>query len=46
MILPIKHMMGQQKQKQINKDNIRENRDRVDHDYNVRDKVMINNHAV
>ena len=30
---------------QINKDNIRKNRNRVDHDYKVVDKVMINNYA-
>ena len=30
----------------MNKDNIRENNKRVDHDYKVGDKVMINNHYV
>ena len=49
-IPPIKHtvdweLICQQKQTQINKDNIRKNRNRVDHDYNVRDKFMITNHA-
>ena len=51
MIIPIKHMMDwelirQRNQTQINKDNIRENRKRLDHGYKVRDKVMLNNHAV
>ena len=45
----IKNMVGwwllrQQKQVQINKDNIRRNRNRVDHNYNGEDKVMPNNH--
>ena len=31
---------------QINRDNTRENKYRVDYDYKVRDKVMPNNHAV
>ena len=31
---------------QINKDDICENNERVDYDYKVRDKVMLNNHAV
>ena len=34
-----------QKQKQIIKDNIRKNIKRVDHNYKVRDKVMLNSHA-
>ena len=50
MILLIKYkvdweLICQQKQTQINKDNIRENRNRVDHDYNAGDKVILNNHA-
>ena len=50
MILPIKHKVGwklirQKNQTQINKDNIRQNRKQVDHDYQVGDKVMLNNHA-
>ena len=31
---------------QINKDDICENNERVDYDYKVRDKVMLDNHAV
>ena len=47
VILPIKHMVDwelvrQEKQAQINKDNIRENIHRVDHDYKVRDNNMLN----
>ena len=50
MILPIKHKVGwesirKQKQTQINKDNIRKNNKRVDHEYKVGDKIMLNNHA-
>ena len=50
MILPIKHkvywqLTRQQKQTQINKDNIRKNRNRVDHDYKFGNKVMPNNHS-
>ena len=50
MIIPIKHkvdweLICQKNQTQINKDNIRKNRNRVDHDYKVRDKVMITNHT-
>ena len=30
---------------QINKDNIRKNRNQVDHDYKVGDKFMINNNT-
>ena len=50
MILLIKHtvdwkLICQQKQTQINRDNIRENIKRVDHDYKVGDKVMLNNNA-
>ena len=30
----------------INKDNIHENRNQVDHDYKVGDKVMLNSHAL
>ena len=51
IILPIKHMVYwklilQKKLSQINKDNIRKNRNRVDHNYKVGSKVMLNNHAV
>ena len=51
MILPIKHrvnreLIRQKNQAQINKDNIQENRNQVDHDYKVEDKFMLNNHAV
>ena len=50
MILPIKHtvdweLIRQQNHTQMNKYNIYENRNRVDHNYNVRDKVMLTNHA-
>ena len=50
MILLIKHMLDwklirQQNQTQINKDNIRENNKRVDHDYKFGDKVMLDNNA-
>ena len=38
-------LIRQQKQTQINKDNIRENIKRVDQDYKVRDKIMLNNHS-
>ena len=49
IILPINQLvywgsLRQQKQTQINKDNTRENRDRVDHDYKVGDNVMLTNH--
>ena len=51
MILLIKHkvdwvLIRQKKQTHIYKDNIHKNRNRFDHDYNVGDKVMLNNHAV
>ena len=51
MILPIKHKVNwesirQKKQTQINKDNIRKNINRVDHDYNSEDKVVLNNQTV
>ena len=36
----------QKNQTQINKDNIRKNRHRVDHHYKVVDKVMINKHTI
>ena len=50
MILPIKHklywkLIRQWKQRQVNKNNIRKNIERVDHEYKVRDKVIFNNHA-
>ena len=50
IILPIKHnvdwaLIRQQKQTQINKDNIRENNKIVGHDYKVGDKVFLNNHT-
>ena len=37
--------LRQKNQTQINKYNIRNNRNRVDHDYNVRDKGMPSNHT-
>ena len=50
MIIPRKHkvdweLICQRNQTKINKDNIRENIKIVDHDYKVRDKVMLNNNA-
>ena len=50
MILPTKHtlywkLIRQQNQTQINKDNMRENRNQVDHDYNIGVKVILNDHA-
>ena len=50
MILPIKHtvdweLIRQKNQTQINKYNIRNNRNQVDHDYIVRDKGMPSNHT-
>ena len=50
MILPIKYkvdweLTSQRKQTQINKYNTRGNIKRVDHEYKVGDKVMLNNHA-
>ena len=50
MILVIKYMVDQelilqQKQTEINKDNIRENRHRVDHNYKVGDNFMINKYT-
>ena len=49
MILPIKHKVDweltrQKKHKQINKYIIRKNIKRVDHNYKVVDRVMLNNH--
>ena len=38
-------LICQQKQKQINKDNISKNLKRVEHDYNVGDDFMLDNHA-
>ena len=38
-------LIRQQKQAQINKDNIRKNRNRVDQDYKVGDKVMLTKHT-
>ena len=51
MILPIKHKVNwesirQKKRTRINKDNIRKNINRVDHDYNAEDKVILDNHTV
>ena len=48
MIIPIKHavdqeLIRQRNQRQINKDNIRENINRVEHNYKVRDKFIIAN---
>ena len=50
IIILIKHtvdweLIRQQNQTQIDKDNIREIRSRVDHDYNFLDEVMLNDHA-
>ena len=50
MILPIKHrlyweLIHQKKQIQINRDNTRENKHRVDYDYKVGDKVILIHHA-
>ena len=50
MTLPIKHkvdwgLICQQNQMQINKDNIRKNNKGVDHDYKVRDKVVLDIYA-
>ena len=50
MILPIEHisnckLIWQNKQSQINDDNILENMSTVDYGYQVRDKVMIRNNA-
>ena len=49
MILPIKHrvdwgLIRQKKHTQINRDNARKNKHRVDYDYKVRDKVILTNH--
>ena len=38
-------LICQRNQTQINKDNIRENNKRVDHDYKIGDKVMLDNHV-
>ena len=51
MIPLIKHkvdweLIRQPKQKQINKDDISKNRNRVEHDYIVGSNVMLNNHSV
>ena len=51
MILQIKHtvdweLIRQQNQTQINEDNIHKNRNWVDHEYKVGDKVILNNHAL
>ena len=50
IILPIKHrvdweLIRQQKQTQINRDNARENKYRLDYDYKVGDKVMVTDHT-
>ena len=50
MIIPIKYtvdcdLIRQQKQAQIIKDNTHENRNQVDHDYKVRNKVMLIKHT-
>ena len=50
MILLIKQsvdweLIRQKKQTQINRDNARENKHRVEYDYKVRDKVMLNKHT-
>ena len=50
MIILIKHrvdweLIRQQKQTQINRDNTRDNKYRVDYDYKVGDKVMLTKHT-
>ena len=50
MILPTKHkvyweLKRQKKWTQIDRDNDRENKHRVDYDYKVGDKVMLTNHT-
>ena len=50
MIIPIKHtvdweLIRQQNQTQINKYDIRKNRNQVEHAYNVGYKVILNNHT-
>ena len=50
IILPIKHMVYwklilQKKLSQINKDNIRKNRNRVDQDYEIGDKVVLHKYT-
>ena len=50
IFVPIKYkvdweLIRQQKQTQINKDNICENSKRIDHDYKVGDKVILNNYS-
>ena len=50
MILSIKHnvdweLICQKKQAQTNKDNTRKNKNRVDHDYKVRDNVMLTKYS-
>ena len=38
-------LIRQQNQTKFDKDNIRENNNKVDHDYKVRDKIMLVNSA-
>ena len=50
MILPIKHEVDweficHQNQAQINKDNIRKNKHRVDHNHTVGDNIMLTKHT-
>ena len=50
MVLPIKHianwkLIRQSKQAQINYDNVRKNKNRLDHDYQVRYRSMIRNNV-
>ena len=50
MIILIKHVVDwelirQKNQAQINKDNIHKNKNRVEYDYKVRDKFMLNKHT-
>ena len=50
LILPIKHrvdweLIRQRKHTQINIDNARKNKHRVDYDYKVKDKFIITNHT-
>ena len=50
IIIPIKHTVdwesiSQKNHMQINKDNIRKNRNQVDHNYDIGDKLIFTNHA-
>ena len=50
MTIPIKHrvdweLIRQKKKTQVNRDNTRENKHRVEYDYKVGDKFMLTNHT-